>query len=247
MDLVDGSMSPLARQRLGEHEQFTVDGPGLGPVNRATLRRDPRHLGFTLARYKFVAKMLSGLEHVCEIGCHEGTGSLVVAQGVGHLTAVDVLADVIEFCRAEYDRFDLNIDFQACDVLDGIPASGRGDGRYDAVYLLDVLEHVDPAQEDAFMSSIVASLDPDNGVAIIGIPSLESQAYASPVSAAQHINCKSQDGLRQVAERYFTRVFMFGMNDEVLHTGFGPMCHYLLALCVAPRGDADAPPFRTAP
>jgi hypothetical protein len=24
---------------------------------------------------------------------------------------------------------------------------------------------------------------------------------------------------------------VFGMNDEVLHTGFGPMCHYRLAIC----------------
>jgi hypothetical protein len=27
---------------------------------------------------------------------------------------------------------------------------------------------------------------------------------------------------------------MFGMNDEVLQTGFGPMCHYLIALGVGP-------------
>ena len=33
----------------------------------------------------------------------------------------------------------------------------------------------------------------------------------------------------------FTQVFMFGANDEVVHTGFAPMCHYLLALGVSPR------------
>ena len=31
----------------------------------------------------------------------------------------------------------------------------------------------------------------DNGTLIVGIPSIESQPYASPVSKAQHINCKS--------------------------------------------------------
>jgi hypothetical protein len=28
---------------------------------------------------------------------------------------------------------------------------------------------------------------------------------------------------------------MFSMNDEVVHTGFGPMAHYLIALCAGPR------------
>jgi len=26
------------------------------------------------------------------------------------------------------------------------------------------------------------------------------------------------------------------MNDEVVHTGFYPMAHYLLAVCAGPRG-----------
>jgi hypothetical protein len=30
---------------------------------------------------------------------------------------------------------------------------------------------------------------------------------------------------------HFSNVFMFGMNDETLHTGYGPMCHYRLAVC----------------
>jgi hypothetical protein len=25
------------------------------------------------------------------------------------------------------------------------------------------------------------------------------------------------------------------MNDEVVHTGFSPMAHYLIGLCVAPK------------
>ncbi len=31
-------------------------------------------------------------------------------------------------------------------------------------------------------------------------------------------------------------VFLFSMNDEVVHTGFSKMAHYLLALCVTPKG-----------
>jgi hypothetical protein len=30
--------------------------------------------------------------------------------------------------------------------------------------------------------------------------------------------------------KFFHHVFIFSMNDEVVHTGFYPMAHYLLAL-----------------
>ena len=44
---------------------------------------DPKRLAFTLARYKFVSKMLAGLDDVLEVGCGDGFGSRIVAQSVG--------------------------------------------------------------------------------------------------------------------------------------------------------------------
>jgi hypothetical protein len=70
------------------------------------------------------------------------------------------------------------------------------------------------------------------GIFIVGMPSLESQKYASAASKEGHINCKSGDDLRDLCRKYYRQVFMFGMNDEVLHTGYFPMCQYLIALCV---------------
>ena len=37
------------------------------------------------------------------------------------------------------------------------------------------------------------------------------------------------------ASRYFENVFVFGMNDEVVHTGFYPMCHYIFVLGTGKR------------
>jgi hypothetical protein len=36
-------------------------------------------------------------------------------------------------------------------------------------------------------------------------------------------------------EQYFSRVFVFSMNDEVVHTGFYPMAQYLFVMCTAPK------------
>ena len=66
-------------------------------------------------------------------------------------------------------------------------------------------------------------------------PNKTAEQYASEWSRKAHVNLKTFDGLRDLGLAYFHNVFMFGMNDEVVHTGYGPMCHYLWALCVGPR------------
>lgn len=42
-------------------------------------RNDPKMLVFMAVRYKFVAKMLSGLGSVIEVGCGDGFGAPIVA------------------------------------------------------------------------------------------------------------------------------------------------------------------------
>jgi len=96
------------------------------------------------------------------------------------------------------------------------------------------MEHISVCDESRYLENVCMSLV-ENGCAIIGMPSLESQRYASPASKAGHVNCKTGGDLVAVLKRYFSRVFLFSMNDEVVHTGYSKMAHYLLALCVNPR------------
>jgi len=187
---------------------------------------DPKRLAFTFARYKFVAKMVNGMGAVLEIGCGDSTGSWIVAQHVGHLTAIDKDKETLESRPALNDA---HITSVVHDILEKPVA-----GLFDAAFALDVLEHIHPEAEDAFIRNAAASLKP-HGTCIIGMPSLESQVYASGRSKRGHINCKTEEGLRQTMERYFHCVYLFGMNDETLHTGFGPMCHYRFAIANSRR------------
>ena len=84
------------------------------------------------------------------------------------------------------------------------------------------------------MDHIIGCLRGD-GVLLTGTPNRTSSQYASPQSEVAHINLKTMEELRALMERYFKNVFLFGMNDEVLHTGFAPMCHYLWSLAVGVR------------
>lgn len=199
----------------------------LGLMVNESWNQDPKRTLFMLARYKFVAKMLSGRQRVLEIGCADAFGTRLVQQEVEHVTAVDFDPVFIADVQARADPA-WPMDYRVHDMLSGPVA-----GTFDAIYSLDVLEHIQPQHEDRFMENLVASLAP-SGVAIIGMPSLESQAYASPQSKAGHVNCKSGKVFRRFLEKYFASVFIFSMNDEVVHTGYLPMAHYLIALCVSP-------------
>jgi 2-polyprenyl-3-methyl-5-hydroxy-6-metoxy-1,4-benzoquinol methylase len=189
---------------------------------------DPRHLVFTLARYKFVSKMLAGKHKVAEVGCGDAFASRVVKQEVGDLTVTDYDPLFIEDIVArDTPRWPMTA--KVHDILQG-PVSG---GPYDAVYSLDVMEHIHAEHEHTYLTHVAGSLTA-GGVAVIGMPSLESQTYAGPASRAGHVNCKSGPDLKAIAEKYFENVFIFSMNDEVVHTGYQKMAHYLFALCCRP-------------
>jgi 2-polyprenyl-3-methyl-5-hydroxy-6-metoxy-1,4-benzoquinol methylase len=186
---------------------------------------DPRRLAFVLARYKFVSKMLSGRGRVAELGCGDAFGSRVVLQEVKELHVYDFDPLFIEDVRQRQSKR-WKMQAHVHDILDG-PLK---EAPFDAIYSLDVMEHIPSAKEDIYLSNLAKSLE-SHGVLIIGMPSLESQAHASPQSKVGHINCKSGKDLKKVLEKHFHTVFLFSMNDEVVHTGFAPMAHYLFALC----------------
>lgn len=196
----------------------------LGLMTSQAWYDDPRRLAFTLSRYKFVAKMLSGSNQVLEVGCADAFGTRIVVQEVKQLTAVDFDPVFVEDTNARMsDRWKFT-----CKTHDMLKGPLRGE--FDGIYALDVLEHILPENEDRFLTNMVASLT-ERGVMIIGMPSLESQPYASPLSKEGHVNCKTMPDLKDTMQRYFHNVFMFSMNDEVVHTGYHKMAHYLFALC----------------
>ena len=203
-----------------------------GLMANESWNNDPKRTLFTLARYKFVAKMLSGKKNVLEVGCADAFGTRLVQQTVDEVSAVDIDQIFIDDIRGRYNP-NWPMDFRAHDMLKG-PYRGA---VFESAFALDVLEHIPATEEDLFLDNIKRSLVP-NGVFIVGAPSLESQVHASPQSKIGHVNCKSGESLRKLMERHFEHVFMFSMNDETVHTGFLPMAHYLLALCVSSRAES---------
>ncbi|MCH1913338.1 class I SAM-dependent methyltransferase [Leptospira noguchii] len=198
-------------------------------------RIDPKVLVFTLARHKFAAKMLSGYNRVLEVGCGDAFASRLLHPEVGELHALDFDPLFIEEGKRNLDPDWTNVTLAVHDILDGPYQVG---GLFDAAFSLDVIEHIPNEKEEIYLQNICSSIKP-GGAFICGAPSLESQTYASPLSKEGHINCKTGKDLKKLLSKYFEHTFLFGMNDEVLHTGFSPMSHYLFILATGNKNNTD--------
>ena len=206
------------------NDQENSNRESFGIMHDYTWKLDPKRVLFTFSRYKFVSKMFDGYETVLEIGCGDAFATRIVQQTVKKVTVTDFDPIFIEEIHNRHQQkwgLDAHVHNM---VLEPTKQS------FDGIFSLDVLEHVQQSDEDTFLRNTCLSLN-SHGALIIGMPSLESQPYASEGSKIGHVNCKTGNDLRDLMKKYFHSVFMFSMNDEVVHTGFFPMAHYLFAVC----------------
>ncbi len=187
---MSGIVSKLEQTREPQYQMLLdiKERHGLTPlglmINQAW-RDDPKRLAFTFARYKFVAKMLSGRKNVLEIGCADAFCTRIVQQAVERVTVTDFDPVFIADVKSRMDPKWPFADAFVHDMLAGPPR-----GRYDAAYALDVLEHIDPKREHDFLRNLVLSLT-DEGVAIIGIPS--ARIAGSCIACEQGWPCQLQN------------------------------------------------------
>jgi 2-polyprenyl-3-methyl-5-hydroxy-6-metoxy-1,4-benzoquinol methylase len=197
------------------------------PLNTSTLyTRDPKALAFISSRHKFIGKMIEGKKKVLDIGCGDGFGTTIVSQFVNKIIGIDYYKIHIDEAKRNLEKNFTNIKFLAKNIFEVDYKN-----YFDAAYSMDVLEHISKKEESNFMKSACKTLKSD-GIFIVGMPSVESQKYASAVNKKEHINCKTGKSLKQFCEKFFKSVFLFSMNDEIVHTGFTPMSQYIICICV---------------
>lgn len=210
------------RLTLGNHWSFN-------------LRNDPKRLPFVLSRYKFAAKMACKNTSVLELGCSEGIGTPLLAEFATRYVGVDMDGEAIEAARRNFsspasdDEDKTTREFIADDFLN------KTYGSFDAVVSLDVVEHIVPEIEEQYFDTVAANLT-DEGIAVVGTPNETSDQYASAMSKAGHVNLFTAEHLMQAMSRVFHNVLPFGINDEVVHTGYAPMTHYLVFVGCNKRG-----------
>lgn len=202
-------------------------GVRLGPWTSHLFYSDPKHLVFSLSRYKFVSKLFGGHDSVLEVGCGDCFGSVIVADNVKTYYGVDFDEFIIE---DNSNRLSLNrnMNFFAHDILTA--PFGK---KVTAAFSLDVIEHIPARDEGVFIQNIVSSVD--NGPLLLGTPNIAANKYASEYSKISHINLKSAESLANTLKPFYKTILNFSMNDEVIHTGFSEMAHYIFALGIDRR------------
>lgn len=203
----------------------------LGPYFSYQFINTPRRVLYALSYHKFAAKLIGPKKRILEVGCSEGLATLVLAELAEHCTALDFDLEAINFAKESLKR--PNLEFIHADILDK-KLQDKKLGKFDAATSFDVIEHIFLENEPQFFESIVQHLQPE-GMCVIGTPNITSNQYASPLNQASHVNLYSAERLQEAVGRYFKKVIVFSANDEVVHTGFSPMAHYLLAVGIGLR------------
>lgn len=203
---------------------FIPEAVKLGPTYSYLLLHTPRQLLFAYARYKFAARLIGEFPKVdiLELGCNEGIGTLLLAEYGHSVTAVDFDQKAVQWAKKNLGK-KKNISYKYGDFL------GKIYGEFGVAVLIDVIEHIPQNREKELLETITGNLR-DDGYCIVGTPNAAASKHSSATSRAGHVNLFSAKALKVLMGKYFKNVFIFSMNDEVMHTGFYPMSHYLFAL-----------------
>lgn len=200
----------------------------LGQYYSHVVKNDTRFLLFSLSRYKFAVKMIGEepKKKVLELGCNEGLGTLLLSENAETVMGVDFDEQSVAWANDNFKGN--NLSFICDDFL------GKHYGEFDSVVSLDVIEHISPENTGLFFDTITKNLT-RHGVCLIGTPNAVASKYASEVNKEGHINLFTVKRLRKQLSEYFHNIFIFGMNDEVVHTGFFDMCHYIFAVACSKK------------
>lgn len=194
---------------------------GLGPHTSFQFKNSPRRILFSLSRYKFAQKIIGKNKTVLELGCSDGLGGYILAEDASNVLGVDFDNESINW--ANDNLTNENLSFKVDNFL------GKRYGESDAVVAFDVIEHISKKNENIFLATICKNLN-EHGAAIVGTPNITSRQYSSKVVDDAHVNMYDAERLENLMRKHFHNVFMFAQNDEMIHTGFLPMAHYLIAV-----------------
>ena len=198
----------------------------LGPASSYQMKNTPRRILFSISRYKFAQKLLGEGKQILELGCSDGFGTYFLSEFANKVVGIDFDKVLIDYAQSNLSNDVIQFKFE--DFM------GKRFGQFDGVVTFDVIEHIFEENEDFFLKTIVNNLK-ERGIAIIGTPNITTRQYSSDSVNAAHVNMYTHTRFRELLEKFFHNAFIFSQNDEMIHTGFLPMAHYMIGVGVGKK------------
>lgn len=222
---------PEVYERLVAEQHARHPSITLPPEFAELLSENTLQLLIKLARYKFAARLLRKQDNVLEVGSGNGIGTIFLGQHVRHVTGLEIRTHDHSAALSMNRR--KNVDFVLQSIFDF-----KSNQQYDGVVSLDVIEHLSTEDGIKFIGEF-ARLCKDDGLVIVGSPSIHSYPYQGKYSQAAHIKCYDRDELDELMSRFFGRTIHFSMNDEIVHTGHPKLAWYYFAIGLLPRREKN--------
>jgi len=215
---------------MTQAENMKPDDANYFPVDPLTIeglfQDNPLMATIHMSRIKFVSKMLSPDDVVLELGAGYGYGGYFYSKVAKYVTGMDLYVDFDEsYRRLKTDNFRM----VRGDILS--PPDEIFDPAPNVITSTDVIEHFHKADGLKIIEKYSAIL-PRGGMMITGSPSAYSLPYRSQQSKDNHFYEYEPFELKDELEKHFSRVFLFSMNDEVVHTGFEKLAWYFFLIAV---------------
>ena len=171
----------------------------------------------SLAKYKFVSRLIRPTDRVVEIGCGTGHGARFLAESAAWVTASDPEPEVLTRAKARFIKD--NLEF----VQD--PAAGA---PYDVVVCIEVIQNLAKPDAEELLRSMKRMVKPD-GALFISTP----RKIPNPSENRRrfHIHEYDYEEYRETLEHIFRRVFIMTQVDEIISTHVASNAWYFVACC----------------
>jgi len=169
-----------------------------------------------LARYRFCQQFVQDKE-VLELACGKGYGSHLLAHTAKRVLAIDLNEESLDFANQNYKHPAL--EFRKADVTQLEKISEF----FDVIVAFETIEHLPPQQTEVFLRGIADKLKP-SGAFLVSTPNHAVVRKSGVEIPEFHINNFSANELKNLLQRHFSKVEMYGQvrsRGLVLDVAYG--------------------------
>lgn len=172
----------------------------------------------SLARYKFVSRLIRPTDRLVEIGCGSGHGARFLAEKAAWVTASDPEPEVLASAKARFTRENLEyVEVPTCAL-----------GPYDVAVCLEVIQNLSKPDGEKLLGEMKQLIKPD-GALFISTP--RKILNPSENRKKYHLHEYEYEEFRALLEKVYRRAFVLTQVDEIISTHIPSNAWYFIACC----------------